>query len=362
MHPHKLSWFYIVRDHLRAYLQQSLRYSRAWLQRLGSAIIPFIPSVVFASIGAALAKSRPLNWYPGWKFAAGESEAGWLGRQRLALWRLFEARRLAAPFTIRWYDRLRVTMYLGNDLSRCLYVGGTYEPNEFMFLSQVLQPGMTFIDVGANDGLYSLFAAKRVGPTGTVLALEPSSREFARLERNLRLNRLANICPLQLAASDRDGLATLRIAGFGHEGQNTLGGFAYPIGQQGTEQVRLASLDNITKEQSLKRVDVIKIDAEGGELRVLAGAHEMLTKDRPLILLELAEAALMHQGASREAVLSFLQQLGYRFWVFGPSGYPQAVSRVDLDGVNIIAATVTRFKAASISQGRFSDAQDGDRQ
>jgi precorrin-6B methylase 2 len=84
-------------------------------------------------------------------------------------------------------------MYLGNDLSRCLYVGGTYEPMSSCFFPK-LQPGMTFIDVGANDGLYSLFAAKRVGPTGTVLALEPDRREFARLERNLRLNRLANIC------------------------------------------------------------------------------------------------------------------------------------------------------------------------
>jgi FkbM family methyltransferase len=312
--------------------------TRSSIQRLGSELVRRIPASILARFGALLADVRPLGWYAGWKFGVGESDAGRLRRLRFSLWKIFEERRLKKPFTIRWYDGLRINMYLGNDLSRGLYVGGTYEPNEFMFLSQVLRAGMTFIDVGANDGLYTLFAAKRVGPSGRVVALEPSGREFVRLERNLRLNRLANICPLRLAASDREGVATLRIAGFGHEGCNTLGGFAYAIEQEGTEEVRLTTLDNIVNEQALTRVDVVKIDAEGGELRVLKGAHTILTTYRPLILLELVEAALVHQGASREAVLSFLQEVGYRFWIFGPSGRPEAVPDVDLDGVNIIAA------------------------
>ena len=308
------------------------------IQRLGPAALHRIPAPILARFGALLADVRPLGWYAGWKFGVGESDAGRLGRLRFSLWKIFEERRLKKPLTIRWYDGLRINMYLGNDLSRGLYVGGTYEPNEFMFLSQVLRAGMTFIDVGANDGLYTLFAAKRVGPSGRVVALEPSGREFARLEENLRLNRLANICPLRLAASDRDGVATLRIAGFGHEGCNTLGGFAYAIEQEGTEEVRLATLDNIVSERALRRVDVVKIDAEGGELGVLKGARKILTTHHPLVLFELVEAALVHQGASREAVLNFLEEVGYHFWVFSPSGLPEAVSRVDLDGVNIIAA------------------------
>jgi FkbM family methyltransferase len=320
------------------YFRELRAQARSSIQRLGSGLVRRIPASILARFGSSLTDVRPLGWYPGWKFGAGETEAGWLGRQRLSLWKVFEERRLTAPFTIRWYDGLRVMVYLGNDLSRCLYGVGTYEPNEFMFLSQVLQPGMIFIDVGANDGLYSLFAAKRIGPTGRVLALEPSTREFARLEQNLQLNRLANICPLRLAASDRTGVATLRIAGFGHEGCNTLGGFAYAIEQEGTEKVQMATLDNIVNAHALTRVDVVKIDAEGGELGVLKGAYKILTTHRPLILFELVEAALVHQGASREAVLSFLHEVGYRFWVFGPEGRPEPVDRVDLDGVNIIAA------------------------
>ena len=261
------------------YLTAEWRRVRSAFQQFGSALIRFIPARVLARFAALCAKIQPLGWYPGWRFGAGEDAASALTTLRLAIWTYFEQHRLYAPFTIRWYDRLRVTMYLGNDLSRCLYVGGTYEPNEFMFLSQVLQPGMTFIDVGANDGLYSMFASQRIGSEGTVLALEPSEREFARLNRNLQLNRLTNIRPLRLAASDNQGVAILRIAGFGHEGQNTLGGFAYSITQQGTEEVVTTTLDAIATEHSLQRVDIIKIDAEGGELRVLHGAPRVLSAE-----------------------------------------------------------------------------------
>jgi hypothetical protein len=133
------------------------------------------------------------------------------------------------------------------------------------------------------------------------------------------------------------GFVTLRIAGFGHEGQNTLGGFAYQITQEGTEKLGLMTLDALAKDYSLGRIDVIKIDAERGELGVLKGPRRILTTYRPLVLIEIVEAALLHQGASREAVLSFLQGADYCFWMFGPSGRPERVASVQLDGVNIIA-------------------------
>lgn len=300
-------------------------------------IISAIPRAVLTTLASLLADTRPLGWYPGWKFAAGESELNWIGRQRFALWRLFESKRLPGPVRIRWYDGIRLVVYLGNDLSRCLYVGGVYEPNEFMFLSEVLRPGMTFIDVGANDGLYSLFAARRVAPTGRVLAFEPSLREFSRLEKNISLNKLTTLLPLRMAVSDREGVATLRVAGFGHEGQNTLGEFAYNIEMAGTEQVPMITLDQMIDRYDLQTMDVLKIDAEGAELAVLKGAKSAIAKFRPLILLELVEAALVHQSASQQAIINLLESAGYRFAVFGDAGRPEMVNRVDLDGVNIIA-------------------------
>lgn len=299
--------------------------------------IAAVPPAAWQWVGPWLARTRSLEWSPGWRFGISDAHTSALGLFRLALWRHFEAKRVGVPVVIRWYDGLRVTMYLGNDLSLCLFVGGTYEPNEFMFLSRVLRAGMVFIDIGANDGLYTVFAARRVGPTGRVVALEPSRRELDRLHRNIALNELTNIVTLPVAAGDRDGTAQLRIAGFGHEGQNTLGGFAYAIEGAGFEPIEVARLDGIIKAQNVSRVDILKIDAEGAELAVLRGARAVLARHRPLIIFELVEAALCQQGASRRDVLRLLEEAGYRFLVFGPSGPPEATLSVDLDGVNVIA-------------------------
>jgi FkbM family methyltransferase len=327
----------MARDFLQNTLVRQLVSHPSWIERLGPAILPVISNSVLASFAAGIARTRALKWYPGWKFGDGEFAGDQYHQLRLYLWKYFQAKRPDAPFSIAWYDGLRVTMYLGNDMSLCLYVAGTYEPNEFMFLGQVLRPGMTFIDVGANDGLYTLFASSRVGVTGRVVALEPSSREFARLQRNLRLNGLTNVAALRQAASDRSGVASLRLAEFGHEGLNTLGEFAYSIEQQASEEVSLITLDSLIASQNLSRVDFLKMDVEGGELNALKGAQSVLATHKPLILIEIVEAALKHQGASRDSVLDFLQSFGYRFLIFGPNGRPEPVSAVTVDGVNIVA-------------------------
>jgi FkbM family methyltransferase len=296
-----------------------------------------VPDGIWRRVGPRLARTQGLQWSPGWTFGMANAGGSARGLLRLAFWWHFRRRRVSVPVPVEWYEGLRVMMYPGNDLSLCLFVGGTYEPNEFMFLSQILRPGMVFIDVGANEGLYTLFAARRIGPTGQVLALEPSGRELARLRQNVSLNRLANITIVPVAAGESEGRARLRIAGFGHEGQNTLGEFAYSVDGAGFEEVDVARLDHLVAEQALDRVDVLKIDTEGAELRVLRGASALLRKHRPLVVLELIDAALRHQGASRADVIKLLQEHGYCFWVFGSSGKPEPASSVELDGVNIIA-------------------------
>jgi FkbM family methyltransferase len=256
---------------------------------------------------------------------------------RLFTWNRFQRHAANACFTISWYDDLQVGIYFRSEVNRCLYVRGAYKPNEFVFLSEMLSPGMVVIDVGANEGLYSLFAGKRVGPTGKVLAIEPSLREFARLTRNITMNRSTNVIPLRYAAYDRNGIGELHIAGFGHEGRNSLGCLAHDTTAIGTERVPLATLDEICEGHSLMRVDVVKIDTEGAEFAILRGAVRLLSRFRPLLLLSIAETALVRHGASRGDLISLLAGLDYRFWTFGTAGTPE--SGFGLEGVrdNMIA-------------------------
>ncbi|MCG8592120.1 MAG: FkbM family methyltransferase [Proteobacteria bacterium] len=240
---------------------------------------------------------------------------------------------------------------LGTDLSRCLFVTGSYEPNEFALLSEILEVGGNFVDVGANEGLYTLFASRRVGKSGRVVALEPSSRELQFLERNIARNRLRNVDVVPVAASDREARAELTIAEQSHAGQSTLGKFAYAISPAGTETVALRRLDDVLQELDLASVDVVKIDVEGSEVAVLRGAEATLVRDHPLLLVELVEAALRGQGTSREELMSQLTGLGYRLFAFGPDGVPRMLGAERVDGVNLVCVHPERSFGVGSASG-----------
>jgi len=267
-------------------------------------------------LAAELSWTRPLLPYPGWRFDADWDNPQLAFQLRREIWKYFQQRKQQVPLVTKWYCGLHVQIYLSNDVSKQLYIAGCFEPNEFAFLDKVLAPGMTFIDAGANDGLFTLFAAQRVGPTGQVWAFEPSQREFVRLQRNLQLNQLGNVRALKMALANCGGQAELKVAADEHSGQNTLGDFAYQIELARCERVSTSRLDDLVHETSLPRLDLIKLDVEGAELSVLAGASGLLRKQRPVILLELNENALQLQGARGATVVEFLRSYDYGIHAF----------------------------------------------
>ena len=267
---------------------------------------------------------RPLGPFPGWRFGVDWDNPDPAYRARRELWGEFQRRCIEAPFEFEWYDGLRLHLYLGNDLSRQLFISGCADPNEFAVLDKLLQPGMVVVDAGANDGLYTLFAARRVGNTGAVVAFEPSQREFGRLEQNLFLNCLENVRAVQCALGGEDGEAELKIAGGGHHGHNTLGSFAYEdVELLRSEHVPLKRLDTAAAEAGLSRLDFLKMDVEGSETSLLRGAESVLRKFRPVVLFEALDSALRKQGSSRDELLEMFSALEYRLYVFGPSGQPE---------------------------------------
>ncbi len=351
-----------TRDRLRVGARRATHFSRRAALQLNEGVCGAIASnrILCAWIGPRIARLRPIGWYPGWSFAACEDTKTRLYWLREEMWERSKRLREPVSFEIDWHEGLRVRVFLGNDLSRCLFVAGSYEPNEFALLSHVLLEGMTVIDVGANAGLYTLLAARWVGSTGRVIALEPSAREFARLQTNLALNRLSNVIALCVGAHARPGHARLRIAEPGHEGLNTLGAFAYDIAELRGEQIELATLDRISSAQSLSRVDVVKIDAEGAEPMILEGARNLLDKFKPLLLIEIVESALRGQGGTRADIAERLCSLGYRFWIFGRTGQPEPAQAIEVDGCNIIAVHPERSDLmAAVAGAAAPPHQDG---
>jgi FkbM family methyltransferase len=264
----------------------------------------------------AIAILRPLVPYPRWTTDADLNNPDFSYQLRRWLWQYFHDRKGEAPITVAWHGGTRLRLQLGNDESAQIYVAGCVEPNEFAFLDRLLQPGMTFVDAGANDGIYSVFAAKRVGPEGTVWAFEPSRREQERLRCNLELNGLnARVFPMALA--DVHGQAEFTVSDAEHQGQSTLGAFAHDgVQVQGKEMVEVRRLDDLVREHALTRIDVLKLDVEGAELRVLRGAAGAIERYRPYILIEVSEESLRHQGTSAEELLDFLRNQQYRIHGF----------------------------------------------
>ena len=259
---------------------------------------------------------------PGWGFAEEYyDQRQWLACRRGALWEAARDNDLVVPISVPWLAGTTVDVSLGNDNSLCLYVCGSFEPNEFNFLDRLLKPGMVFVDVGANDGYYTLFAARLVGSAGRVVSVEPSSRERGHLERNLARNDLGNVTVVPSALGAATGVADLRVAHGAHTGHNTLGSFAHDdVVPVSVERVPLETLDTMVTRIGLPGIDVIKIDVEGGETNVIVGARKVLSSMRPILMMEVNDGALRAQGSSEAALLETLHgQLGYEILVFLPA-------------------------------------------
>ncbi len=180
------------------------------------------------------------------------------------------------------------------------FVTQEYEPTDFIVLERLLTPGCRFIDVGANIGIYSIYASKIAYQ---VFAFEPSSREFQLLEKNVKLNNSSSKIHLSNRACSCDGgLWEMNIASDYYRGENSLGEFFYPnTPLKKTETVMRTTLDRELGKISLNPTDIIKIDTDGHEYEVLFGGRRLINRGHPILLVEFPT----------EKVTSLLKDWGY---------------------------------------------------
>lgn len=139
-----------------------------------------------------------------------------------------------------------------------------------------------FVDVGANIGKYSILVGKELISKGKVIAFEPMPGNFEILRKNIRLNNLKNIIPLQIALGNKEKETEFYIDAEGIGG----GGHSLIKKTENKILVKVMKLDNILSDLKIKKIDLIKIDVEGAEADVLLGAIKTLKKDHPKIIFE----------------------------------------------------------------------------
>jgi FkbM family methyltransferase len=179
-----------------------------------------------------------------------------------------------------------------------LLVDGAYEA----FPEFIPGPGQVVVDVGAHQGVFSLQAARRVGPTGRVVSIEASPRNQDILERNIAANGFHQVTLVRAAAADFEGEVALYEDPLGSASNSIMVHEAgcFPV------KVRARTLSGILAELGISRVDILKIDVEFAGLAVLKGGAAALAA-RPRVVMEVEGAADQVDAARR-----FLENLGYR--------------------------------------------------
>jgi len=275
-----------------------------------------LPDEMLLSVAQFMAELAPLRPVPHWHFGDFINSSNLAVHVRHALWQTAKNRSLEGTIRMPWHGGTKLNMRLGHDLSLVLFVDGRIEPNEFVLLDRILLPGMVFLDAGANEGIFTLFASTKVGTTGRVVAVEPSPRELVYLRENLRLNNIHNTDLVEQALAERSGTLHLRLAEGRHSGLNTLGDFAYPEIKTASEiQVSATTIDEMVRSLQLTNLDVIKLDLEGAEIRALMGAPQSLQAFKPLLLIEALNSALEKQNGSVNKLLDLLETADYSIFV-----------------------------------------------
>jgi len=223
----------------------------------------------------------------------------------------------ASPLAPVWYEmapHVRMRLDPEDIGQRTILQTGQYEDASFNMVREHLSTGATFVDVGANFGIYSLRSAPLVGATGHVIAVEPNPESLERLRTNVGANHESMVEVVPVACSDREGTLDLYVAPKANTGETSLS--RTNASQDGAishiYKVRTRPLDDIIREAGVMRVDAIKIDVEGAEYVVLKGAQQTLDRFHPMLLVEVVERQLRAMGSSWKELKEFLQAHGYR--------------------------------------------------
>lgn len=192
---------------------------------------------------------------------------------------------------------------------------------DLRFVWKHLKPGMTFLDVGAYHGIYSVVAAKRMGRRGRLIAFEPSPRERQRMRLHLRYNRIESVTLEPYALAAEEGKAPLAIV---VEGFTTMNSLRPPPTDHATKQVVVdtISLDAYMCRNQINRVDLMKIDTEGGEVGAFRGADRLLGHCRPLIICEVLDLVTRSWGYAATDIIKLLRNYDYEWFDILADGSP----------------------------------------
>lgn len=206
-----------------------------------------------------------------------------------------------------------LSVKLGNILYKAAYP--LYQPlyfaykfrndwREISLLRQIIHPGNTVLDIGANVGFYTTLFSKLTGPTGKVISLESDTTNFRHLVR--QTEKLENVTLIHGAAGPANGITRIYLSDMLNVDHRTY----EPESYTGIEEVRMYSLDDLTING--RQIDFVKIDIQGFEMQAFQGMKAILRDNKNIrILTEYWPHGLKMAGNSGVELIDFLTDFGF---------------------------------------------------
>ncbi|MFF3695448.1 FkbM family methyltransferase [Streptomyces sp. NPDC002221] len=216
-------------------------------------------------------------------------------------------------------------------IQRYLYLFGVWEPHMTHWLRQRLRPGDTFVDVGANLGVFSVLGSRLVGSAGKVVAIEASPAFHRGLLRNVALNHCDNVRAVNTAVSDGHRTLTFVLAGSRNMGANSI--VPYDGQAESSFEMGAVPLSELLEPAEVARARVIKIDVEGAEGSVVRGLAPLLDDLRHdvEIAVEVTPDRMAQLGDSAGELLAVMREHGFHTYrlptEYSPASYPRAIRR-----------------------------------
>jgi FkbM family methyltransferase len=195
---------------------------------------------------------------------------------------------------------------------RFIYYFGTWEPNLTRWISERLEDGDVFVDVGANVGYFSLLASTLVG-SGHVVAVEPTPRAFDMLQESLRRGHVANVRAVNAAAWHEPSVLKM-FSGQNLGMSSLMSDWAARWDNYESCDVPAARLSDILKPEEIRSARLVKIDVEGAEWHVIQGMVPLLENGREdlEVMIEVSPKFLAAEHHTGDELLAFFARYGYR--------------------------------------------------
>ncbi len=215
------------------------------------------------------------------------------------------------------FNGMTIQCDLRDHVQQQIYFFGGYEPIEASLFLSLIKPGDTVLDIGANVGFYSLLLSKKVGEGGKVFSFEPVPKNFLQLQKNIeKSGSPKNIFLNQIAIWDQREQLKFSL---GNQHDKNCGGFSAGEVENSIESFECSAMpltEFVAKDQ-VGKVSAIKMDIEGAEWRALKGALAIITRDRPILLLEVCKATCSSFGYHPDELWKLFQPLNYSAYKIG---------------------------------------------